>query len=370
MNRGVEIDGALADDPERSLILRQVFYGVAMRMAVLDALLTRGNKAMSGTVLVSGVTGFIGLHAALQLLNEGYAVRGTLRSFSREKEVRESLGQHTPDDRRLSLFECDLTKDDGWAEAIDGCDYVLHVASPFPIGAPKHEDDLIVPARDGALRVLRAAAKAGVKRTVMTSSIAAVSAGHDPKTEHVFSEADWSIVESKTIGPYEKSKTLAERAAWDFIDADNSGMELSVINPGAVLGPILNSDSGTSGELVRQLMARAMPACPKIGFSCVDVRDVASAHLAAMTTPEAAGKRFLCAIEFCWMSEIAKILDKRFRDEGYKIPTGELPNWVPRIMQHFNPALKPLVPGLGCAATMTTARSNPYSAGSRTVWKK
>lgn len=311
---------------------------------------------MTHTVLVTGATGFVGLHTVIQLLAQGHTVRGTLRSPKRESEVRESVARHAGADDRLTLFQCDLTSDDGWDAAVAGCDYVQHVASPFIIGQPKHEDDLIVPARDGAVRVLRAAAKAGVKRTVMTSSVAAISAGHPRDTKHIFNEDDWSITLSPEIGAYEKSKTIAERAAWDFIKSDGAGMELAVINPGAILGPILNADSGTSGELVRQLMSRAMPACPRIGFSCVDVRDVASAHLAAMTTPEAAGKRFVCAIEFSWMVEVAKILDARFSDDGYKIPTGELPNWVPKLMQHFNPALKQIVPGLGQRRDYDNAR--------------
>jgi len=308
------------------------------------------------TVLVSGATGFVGLHTVIQLLQEGHTVRGTLRSPKREAEVCESVARHVDANDRLSLHQCDLTSDEGWDNAIAGCDYVLHVASPFIIGTPKHEDELIIPARDGALRVLKAAAKAGVKRTVLTSSVAAISAGHDRDTKHIFNEDDWSVIDSPETGAYEKSKTIAERAAWDFVKSDGAGMELAVINPGAILGPILNSDSGTSGEIVRQLMTRAMPACPRVGFACVDVRDVASAHLAAMTMPDAAGKRFICAIEFAWFSDIAKILDERFSKDGYKIPTGELPNFVPRIMQHFNPVLKQIVPNLGKRRDYDNAR--------------
>ncbi len=311
---------------------------------------------MTSTVLVSGATGFVGLHTIIQLLQHGHTVHGTLRSPKREGEVRESIARHVDAGDRLSLHQCDLMSDEGWDDAIAGCDYVLHVASPFIIGTPKHEDELIIPARDGAVRVLRAAARAGVKRTVMTSSVAAVSAGHARDANHIFNEDDWSVIDSPEIGAYEKSKTIAERAAWDFIKSDGAGMELAVINPGAILGPILNSDSGTSGELVRQLMTRAMPACPRIGFSCVDVRDVASAHLAAMVTPDAAGKRFICTVEYAWFSDIAKILDKRFRKDGYKIPTGELPNFVPRIMQHFNPVLKQIVPSLGKRRDYDNAR--------------
>ena len=299
------------------------------------------------TVLVTGATGFVGLHTIIQLLEHGYQVRGTLRSPEREAEVRSTIMRYLGDDSRLSLFPCDLLHDDGWDAAVDGCVYVHHVASPFILGAPAHEDDLIVPARDGALRVLRAASKAGVKRTVLTSSVAAISAGHEHDPDRVFSEDDWSIVDSPSIGAYEKSKTIAERSAWDFIKKDGDGMELVVINPGAILGPILNADYGTSGELVRQLMKRAMPACPRIGYSFVDVRDVASAHLAAMTSPHAAGRRFIAAIDFSWMRDVAVVLDLHFREKGYKIPTKELPNWVPRLMQHFNPVLKSITPNLG-----------------------
>ena len=269
------------------------------------------------TVLVTGASGFIALHCVVQLLQAGYQVRGTLRSASREAEVRETVARQVDAGERLSFTTADLTDDAGWADAVANCTYVLHVASPFPAAPPKDENELIVPAREGALRVLRAAANAGVKRVVLTSSIAAVAHGNDGLGNHTFDEDDWSNVDG-TLGAYEKSKTLAERAAWDFIASDDAkGMELAVINPGAVLGPVLNENLGTSAELVRRLLLRQLPACPRIGFSMVDVRDVASAHIAAMSVPEAAGKRFCCTESHAWIRDIALILDKHFADRGY-----------------------------------------------------
>lgn len=301
------------------------------------------------TVLVTGASGFIGLHCVLQLLQQGYRVRGTVRSRVRAEEVREAMEANVDVELgdRLEIVEADLTRDEGWADAARGCTYVLHVASPFPNRAPEHEDELIKPAREGTLRVLKAAADAGVHRVVVTSSLAAVSGGHPVDNSRVYTEDDWSIVER--CPPYPKSKTLAERAAWDFVASleGDTPMELSVINPGAVLGPVLNRHYSTSGEIVRKLMAKELPGTAKIGFSWVDVRDVASAHIAAMTAPGAAGQRFCCAIEFSWIDEVADILAKRFRPEGWKVPTRKLPNFVVRIVAMFDPTVKTVVSDLG-----------------------
>lgn len=308
-------------------------------------------------ILVTGASGFIALHCMVQLLRAGYRVRGTLRSAKREGEVRAALDGAGVDGSALEIVLADLTQDAGWAEAVAGCDYVLHVASPFPAVQPKDENDLIIPARDGALRVLKAAAKAGVKRTVMTSSVAAISAGQDKSDGRVFTEDDWSDINGPTVSAYEKSKTIAERAAWDFMATPEAGsMELAVINPGAVLGPILSPDSGTSVEIVRQLMARAMPAAPRIGFVIVDVRDVAAAHIAAMTVPEAAGRRYLCALPQVWFSDVAKILDQRFGPEGYKIPTGTLPDLVVRLIAMVNPVIRGIAPLLGVERHIDNSR--------------
>ncbi len=303
---------------------------------------------MVETVLVTGASGFVAQHCIVQLLQGGYRVRGTLRSAKREDEVRAAIRNGGAEDGGLSLVEADLTKDEGWDEAVAGCAFVLHVASPFPAVQPEDEDELIRPARDGALRVLAAAAKAGVKRTVMTSSIAAVSAGLDKSGGRVFDESDWSDLDGENVSAYEKSKTIAERAAWEFMDTEAAGdMQLTVINPGAILGPILTRDTSTSVEIVRQLMIRAMPACPRIGFPVVDVRDVASAHIAAMTAPQAAGRRYICTLPQVWFTEVGKILDARFGPEGWNIPTGQLPDWVLRVMSIFNPMLRTVTPALG-----------------------
>ena len=308
------------------------------------------------TVLVTGASGFIGLHCVLQLLQQGHRVRGTVRSEARAEEVREAMERNVDVGDRLEIVEADLTRDEGWADAARGCTYVLHVASPFPNRVPEHEDELIKPAMEGTLRVLKAAADAGVQRAVVTSSLAAVSGGHPVDNSRVYSEDDWSIIER--CPPYPKSKTLAERAAWDFVASldGEAPMELCVINPGAVLGPVLNRHYSTSGEVVRKLMAKELPGTAKIGFPWVDVRDVAAAHIAAMTAPGAAGQRFCCAIEFGWIDEVAEILAKRFGPEGWKIPTRKLPNFMVRIVAMFDPTVKTVVSDLGRVRNVSNDR--------------
>lgn len=294
-------------------------------------------------VLVTGASGFIALHCIQQLMNAGYQVRGTLRTMSRAGEVCKALGVA---EDALEFAYADLTKDDGWDEAVAGCEYVLHVASPFPPTEPKHEDDLIIPARDGALRALRAAKAQGVKRVVLTSSMAAIAYGDKKPNSYVFTEKDWTNINGPYADAYTKSKTIAERSAWEFV-RENDGPELAVINPGGVLGPLLNADASTSGDLVKLLMERAMPAVPRIGLALVDVRDVAAAHIAAMTVPEAAGERFVCCLDHTWFREIALILDKKYRADGWKIPTGALPDFVVKVGALFDKTLKRTKPLLG-----------------------
>jgi dihydroflavonol-4-reductase len=225
-------------------------------------------------VLVTGASGFIAIHCIIQLLEQGYPVRGTLRSMNRENELRKTIAKFVQADERLTFIQADLLEDAGWAEAVRGCDYVLHVASPFPLGTPKDENDLIRPAKEGTLRILRAAAENGVKRVVLTSSNAAISAGY-PYSKKNFDESDWSLPDSPTIDPYSKSKTLAERAAWEFMQNLPEGhlLELAVINPGLVLGPLPDTYQRTSGELIQQLLSGKLPGLARIQFSCVDVRD-------------------------------------------------------------------------------------------------
>ncbi len=310
------------------------------------------------TILVTGASGFIAMHCILQLLQAGFRVRGTLRSPSRETSLRATFAKHVDADDRLSFFTANLMDDEGWREAIEGCDAVLHVASPLPRTPPKHEDDLIVPAREGVLRVLRFSSELGVRRVVMTSSVAAVLYGHERDGSKVYDESSWSIPE-KTAGAYEKSKTLAERAAWKFMESlpEDSALELVALNPGLVLGPILDEDYGTSGEAVRKLMRRDLPGCPPIGYAPVDVRDVADAHLRAMDVPEAAGQRFILAIEHAWFGEIADILDEHLRERGYRIPTRRLPGFVLRLAALFDKTTRLVVPEIGLRMDVSNERA-------------
>jgi dihydroflavonol-4-reductase len=306
-----------------------------------------GEPAMS-TVLVTGGSGFIGSHTILQLLAAGHQVRTTVRNLKREGEVRGMLnsgGAEAGD--RLSFFAADLERDAGWREAVAGCDYVLHVASPFPPSVPKHEDELIVPAREGSLRVLRAARDAGVKRVVLTSSFAAIGYGQKPKPTP-FNERDWTDPNGPDVQPYTKSKTLAERAAWDFMSKEGGSLELSVVNPVGVFGPVLGPDYATSILLVQRLMDGALPGCPRLYFGVVDVRDVADLHLRAMTHPAAKGERFLAVTgDFLSFVEIATVLENRLGEAARRVPTRQLPDWVVRIVSLFDPAAKQILPELG-----------------------
>ena len=299
------------------------------------------------TVLVTGGSGFIGSHCILQLLAAGHEVRTTVRNLLREGDVRALLRQGgTEPGGRLRFFEADLTSDGGWREAVSGCEYVLHVASPFPSTVPKDENELIVPAREGALRVLRAARDAGVKRVVLTSSFAAVGYGHAPQTAP-FNESDWTDPSGSDVMPYTKSKTLAERAAWDFIGREG-GLELAVVNPVGVFGPVLGADYATSILFVQRLMDGALPGLPRMSFGVVDVRDVADLHLRAMTNPAAKGERFLAvAGDFLWIVEIARILKARMGGTAKRVPTRQLPNWLVRLAALRDPAVKQIVPELG-----------------------
>lgn len=299
-------------------------------------------------VLVTGGSGFIGAHCILQLLQAGYQVRTTVRSLSREAEVRAMLRQGGADPgERLTFAAADLTSDAGWPEAVAGCTYVLHVASPFPPAAPKNEDELIVPAREGALRVLRAARDAGVKRVVLTSSYAAIGYGQ-PQQKAPFDEKNWTDPNGDDVRAYVKSKTLAERAAWDFIAKEGGALELSVVNPVGVFGPVLGPDYSTSILLVQRLMDGAMPGCPRLWFGLVDVRDVADMHLRCMTDPAAKGERFLAvAGEFLSIVDIARTLKRRLGAAARRVPTMELPDFMVRLAAMRDPAVQQILPELG-----------------------
>lgn len=310
------------------------------------------------TVLVTGGSGFIGSHTILQLLAAGHRVRTTVRSPKREADVRAMLktGGSTALDA-LSFHVADLEKDAGWKEAVLGCEYVLHVASPFPQTMPKHEDELIIPAREGALRVLRAARDVGVKRVVLTSSFAAIGYGHEVRTEP-FDETSWTNPDHPDVQPYTKSKTLAERAAWDFIAKEGGALELSAINPAGVFGPVLGPDFSTSIMAVKRMLDGQVPGCPNAYFGAVDVRDVADLHIRAMTNPAAKGERFIAvAGDFLSVSEIASIVKRRMGPAGKRVKTWVLPDWLVRVGGRLDSSVRQVVPELGKPKNATSAKA-------------
>jgi nucleoside-diphosphate-sugar epimerase len=307
------------------------------------------------TVLVTGGSGFVGSHVVRQLLEAGHVVRTTLRSRDREPRVRSMLTSAGAWDERLSVFVADLEHDRGWAEAVDGCDYVIHVASPIPAAAPRTEDELIRPARDGALRVLRAARDAHVRRVVMTSSCGAIYYGHPPQAAP-FDETSWTNLDGE-MSAYVRSKAMAERAAWDFMAAQGGTLELAVVNPTGIFGPVLGPDISSSVELVTRLL-KGMPGCPRLYFGVVDVRDVADLHLRAMTDPAAKGQRFIASSgDIMSMIAIARVLRDRLGDAAKKVPTRELPNWLVRFASRFDRTLRPLIPLLDSTRRATSAKA-------------
>jgi dihydroflavonol-4-reductase len=299
-------------------------------------------------VLVTGGSGFIGGHCIAQLLQAGHRVRTTVRSPGREAEVRATLrAAGVEPGAALTFVAADLLADAGWTEAAAGCDRVLHVASPFPAAVPKHEDDLIRPAREGALRVLRAARDAGARRVVLTSSFAAIGYGH-AHPDRTYTEQDWTDVEGPGTTAYVRSKTLAERAAWDFIAREGNALELAVVNPVGVFGPVLGRDYSASIEIVKRLLDGALPGLPRMSFGVVDVRDVVDLHLRAMSHPAAKGERFLAVSgEFMGIADIARVLRTRLGAAAHRVPTRGLPDWVLRAVALFDPAVRQIVPELG-----------------------
>ena len=305
------------------------------------------NTSQQLTVLVTGGSGFIAIHCIVQLLKEGYNVRTTVRQEKRKDDVLSMVKTGGVDPKSQLVFViADLLKDDGWSEAMKNCDFVLHIASPFPMSQPKDENDLIIPAREGTLRILRFAKENGVKRVVITSSFAAVSYGHK-STDKIYTEENWTNLQGK-VSPYAKSKTLAEQAAWDYIAKEGGTLELSVINPVAVMGPLLGSDYSTSIELLKQLMNGLVPRVPKIYYNFVDVRDVADLHIRAMKNPQAKGERFLATVgDSISILDVTKILEKYYKGQLKHLPSKEMPNFMLKLVALFKPQLKDLVPNLG-----------------------
>jgi len=298
------------------------------------------------TVLVTGGSGFLGGRCVTELLERGHRVRTTVRNRERESAVRDTLAYGIDDQSRLTFFEADLNDDSGWSEAVAGCDYILHVASPFPESQPKDPDELIVPARDGALRVLKAGLASGVKRVVMTSSSAAVRNGGGDSHPEPYTETDWTDPDLPGLSPYPRSKTIAERAAWDLVAGTGDSDRLAVINPSAILGPVQGEELSFSLQII-QRMLKGMPGVPRLGFGFVDVRDVADLHIRAMTAPSAGGERFIASGPFLWLSEVAQILREGLPREAAKAPERIVPKPLIRLMGIFDPSVRSIVGDIG-----------------------
>ena len=298
---------------------------------------------MAGTVFVSGGSGYIAGFLIRQLIAAGWTVHTSIRDLAKESAVRTSLDV---DNSKLKFFAADLMSDAGWAEAMAGCSHVAHVASPLPANAPKTDDELIVPARDGALRALKAAKAAGVKRFVMTSSMAAIAYGHG-RSKSVFTEADWTDPNSPDAYAYVKSKTIAERAARDWVAAEGGDMEFVTVNPSLVLGPLQSGDFSTSLEAIKKLLEGSLPGLPNFGFGVVDVRDVADMHVRCLTMPDMANERFICSGPFLMMAEVAAILREGLGLQGRKVPKRKLPDWLMRLVGRFDPVVRQVLGELG-----------------------
>jgi dihydroflavonol-4-reductase len=299
------------------------------------------------TALVTGGTGFLGGWCIASLLARGYNVRTTVRDPAREAAVIAAVERAGVDPGgRVTVHAADLTSDAGWPEATAGCRYVLHVASPFPAEQPKDPDELIVPARDGALRVVRAALDAGAERVVMTSSVAAIRSDRTSTPDAPYTEADWTDGDDSSRTPYVRSKALAERAAWEHVRAGGGENRLTTINPGAIIGPALSEDHSYSLQAIERLLA-GMPAAPRLGFTFVDVRDVADLHIRALTSPSAGGQRFIATDRFLWFPEVAAILRERLGAAAKKVPTRVAPNLLIRAMALFDGSVRSVVGDLG-----------------------
>ncbi|MGH9886330.1 MAG: SDR family oxidoreductase [bacterium] len=311
---------------------------------------------MAETVLVTGGTGFVAGWCIAKLLQQGYAVRTTVRKPAKEASVRAAVASDEDSRDRLSFFTADLNRDDGWDAALAGCNYVLHVASPLGGTPPEDPNALIAPARDGALRVLRAATQAGVARVVMTSSTAACTPA-PTREERVGNETIWTDPTLPNVTAYRQSKVLAERAAWDYMAAKAGATTFTTVLPTAVFGPLLTMEGLGSVQVILRILQGRPPGIPRLGFSIVDVRDLADLHILAMTAPEAAGERFIGAGDYMWMAEIASTLRAQLGERAAKVPTRGIPDFVFRTLARFVPPLRNLTPGLGRRQSFTSAKA-------------
>ena len=298
---------------------------------------------MANTVLVTGGTGYVAGWCIVELLKRGHTVRTTVRSLSKEAGVRSAIATQVDAGGRLTVVAADLLNDAGWAEATAGCDYVLHVASPLGGAITKDADELVRPAREGALRVLKASVKAGVKRVVMTSSCGAATLTK-MGVNTVSDETVWSDPVAQKDDHYRLSKTLAEKASWDYMTSEGRGTEFVTILPSGVFGPVLSMDGLGSVQFIQRLFDGRMPRIPNVGLNIINVRDLAVAHVDAMTAPGAAGQRLIVSGDFMWMKDIASAIKTRLGAKGDKVPTKELPDWVVGVGANFSHALKRLKP--------------------------
>ena len=308
---------------------------------------------MADTIFVTGATGFVAKHIILKLLKRGYNVVGSVRALERGDEVRAAVASAGGDDR-LRFVRLDLMKEPGWQEAMTGCDAVIHTASPFPLSAPEDEERLVRPAVEGTERVLKAANAVGIKRVVVTSSVAAIS-GRTPPKDRPFDERDWTDINAPTVGAYVKSKTLAEKAAWDFAEQPETGIELTVINPSLVVGTPLDSHFGSSIDVVKRLMAGSDPMVPHMGLALVDVEDVAEAHVKALSVPASIGQRIIVSAGSMWFAEMTATLKDAY--PGRRIPTRVAPRFLLRILGLFDTTIKGVLPLLGRNDEVSNARA-------------
>ncbi len=311
------------------------------------------------TVLLTGASGYIAKHIALQLLEAGYHVRGTVRDIARSAEVNDAIAAHLSDtdnlDQRLTFAALDLNSDDNWADAMAGIDTVLHTASPFPMVQPKDENDLIRPAVDGAVRALKAANNAGIKRVIMTSSTAAINGSALPPGDTAYSETNWTNPDDADITPYTKSKTLAELAAWDYVRDHAPEMKLTIINPGFVVGPPLDNKFGTSVQVIERILRAKDPMLPNFGFTAVDVRDVAEMHVHAIQNTETFGQRIMTVDRFIMFAEMAKAIKAAYPQR--RVVTRTAPDFVVRLLGIFDPAIRQIVPSLGRIEKIDNSRA-------------
>lgn len=317
--------------------------------------------AQPDLVLVTGISGFLGGHVALELLRQGYRVRGSVRNLNKADKVRATLAAHGADLSRVEFVALDLLSDAGWEAAVRGCRYVQHVASPFVLEQPKDRSELIRPAVEGTTRAIKAALAAGVARIVVTSSIAAIVYGHARNRPAAFTEADWTNLSGPGVAAYPESKTRAERAAWDLVESFGARERLAVINPSAIMGPLLDEDPGTSGKLLMRLLDGSVPGTPRMTFSVIDVRDVAAAQVAAMVSPEAGGRRHIVSEREMAMFEMAETIRNGFQRPGLKLPRFELPSWLVRLVGLFDRQIRDNV------AELDNVRAVDGSAGRRLI---